>query len=74
LSGDARGRLASDPFDFHVTKDGSVRVSRAGAVVSVVGGARASRLVADLDAAADGAAQQQLLARVTGHYQHGTER
>lgn len=71
---DRRGMLDSDPFDYRVTKDGRVFVSRGGRQVSIVAGAAAGRLVAELDRAADAAAVQLLLAKVTGNYRHGNER
>lgn len=69
--------LIEDPFDWRVTKDGRVLISRGGAQVSVVGGARANRLIAELAAAVardDPDAAQQRLARVTGNYKRGNER
>lgn len=71
---DARGRLAGNPFTYRITKDGKVMISRGGRVVSTVAAAAAIRLTAQLDAAADDPAVQQLLARVTGHYRQGNER
>ena len=35
---DQRGRLVADPFDYRVTKDGAVIVSRGGRPVTTVGG------------------------------------
>lgn len=67
------GALAADPFDWSVTKDGSVRVLRGGRLVAVVGGRRADRLAGALaDATPEQA--QQLLARATGNYRRGNER
>jgi hypothetical protein len=67
---DARGRLTEDPFSWRATKDGSIRVNRGGREVTVVRGTAAVKLRARLDQAADEAAVQQVLARVTGHYRH----
>jgi hypothetical protein len=61
------------PFAYAVAKDGAVRISRAGAVVTVVAGERARRLAARLRAA-DPGETQQLLARATGNYRRGNER
>jgi hypothetical protein len=61
------------PFSYRVTKDGAVRISREGRVVTVVAGARARSLAERLrDAEAEDV--QQLLARATGNYRRGTER
>ena len=65
--------LTDDPFDWRVTGDGSVRVSRGGREVVVVGGARGAKLAAQLESASDEHAQQ-LLARATGNYKRGNER
>ena len=60
-------------FCFRTTMDGAVTISRAGRVVTVLRGASAQRFLARAhDAPA--AAQQQLMARVTGNYKRGNER
>jgi hypothetical protein len=65
--------LEDDPFDWRVTKNGQVLVSRGGRVVTTVRGAAAARLIGRLERAGDDEAQH-LLARVTGNYKHGNER
>ena len=65
--------LEDDPFDWRVSKDGQVRVTRRGRVVTVLRGAAAARLIGKLDGAGDDEAQQ-LLARATGNYKRGNER
>lgn len=64
---DARGRLESDPFDIRVTKSGMVFISRGGRVVMQLGGKRAAALLTALETTDD---EQQVLARITGHYKH----
>ena len=64
--------LDDDPFDYRVTQDGKVLVSRGGRLVVTVAGARADRLVALLGQ--DDDTDQQLLARATGNYRRGNER
>ena len=66
--------LADDPFDYHVTKSGLVRISRGGRVVVTVAGAQGDRLAAALERAADEHAAQLLLAKATGNYRRGNER
>lgn len=73
MSADRRGRLAGDPFGWRVTGTGTVRVTRGGREVLVIGGRDAARLIAKLERA-DAEAAQHLLARATGHYRHGNER
>ena len=62
----------AEPFDWSVTADSRVLVSRGGRQVVVVAGARGSKLAAQLEAADDERAQQ-LLARATGNYKRGNE-
>ena len=64
--------LAANPFDWRVTKDRRVMVSRSGKQVVVVGGAKGQRLADQLETV-DDAKAQQLLARATGNYKHGNE-
>lgn len=71
--GDAE--LAADPFDWQVTGDDRVLVSRGGRPVVVVAGAAGRRLAARLSSYdATDARAQQLLARATGNYKRGNER
>jgi hypothetical protein len=64
--------LDDDPFDWRVTKDGRVWVSRGGRQIAVVAGAEAGRLRRALEGGPDAA--QRALARVTGNYKRGNER
>ncbi|WP_425148416.1 hypothetical protein [Deinococcus sp.] len=66
--------LDDDPVGFVRAGDGSVRISRGGRVVVVVGAGQAGRLLKRLDAAATSEAQQQLLAHATGNDRRGNER
>lgn len=70
---DQRGALEDDPFDYRVTKDGRVLISRGNRQVVIVAGARAARLIAQLEAG-DETERQLALARVTGNYKRGNER
>lgn len=65
--------LDDDPFEWRVTADGRVFVSRGGHQVAVIAGARAAKLIAVLERRDDDAAQHAL-ARVTGNYRRGNER
>ena len=64
--------LEDDPFDYRVTKDGTVLVSRGGRPVVTVAGARAARLATLLGH--DPETDQELLARATGNYRRGNEK
>ncbi len=61
-------------FAYTTAKDGSVRVTRNGAPVAVLGGRDAARLCARLEGATDEEERQLLLARATGNYKRGNER
>lgn len=65
--------LEDDPFDWRVTKDGQVLVSRGGRVVTTIRGNTAAKLLGRLERAGEDEAQH-LLARVTGNYKRGNER
>jgi hypothetical protein len=60
-------------FAWAATKDGRVRISRQGRVVSTLAGERATRFLPQVEGA-DEDAEQLLLARVTGNFKRGNER
>ena len=63
----------AEPFDWRVTADSKVLVSRGDRQVVVVAGARGAKLAAQLETA-DAEQAQQLLARATGNYKRGNEK
>ena len=65
--------LAPDTFTYAVTKDGRIRISHQGRVVTTVAGQAATRLSERLKGASE-ADEQQLLARATGNFKRGNER
>ena len=66
--------LAHEPFAWRVAKDGHVQISYEGKVVTVLRGPAATKAVARLEKAATGAAEQQVMARLTGNFKRGNER
>ena len=60
-------------FTFRAFKSGDVEVSRGGRVVTLLRGEAARSTLARLTSLSP-EGQQQLLARVTGHYRQGNER
>ena len=60
-------------FSWQGTKDGRIRISRDGRVVTLLAGGAAARFRSRAEGA-DFEAQQQLMARATGNYKHGNER
>ena len=57
-------------FTFEVRKSGDVVIRHHGRLATTLRGARATAFVADV-ASGD---EQEVMARVTGHYKHGNER
>jgi hypothetical protein len=60
-------------FAWSATKDGRVRISRRGKVVTTLAGDSAARLLEQVEGA-DEDGEQLLLARVTGDFKRGNER
>ena len=60
-------------FAWRRTKDGRVRISRDGRVVTILAGARAEAFLRRAEGL-DAAGAQQLMARATGNYRRGNER
>jgi len=63
---DERGRLAEEPFTHRVGKDGAVRISWRGRVVTTVAGSAGRRLAARLADQPSPEQAQLLLAKATG--------
>ena len=57
-------------FEYSVRKDGSVVITHGGRAAGTLRGRRAADFLDDVEAGAD----QALMPRVTGNYQHGNER
>jgi hypothetical protein len=60
-------------FSWQTTKDGRVRISWRGRVVTTLAGIPAVRFLREVEGA-DEEAEQLLLARVTGNFKRGNER
>jgi hypothetical protein len=60
-------------FAWAATKDGRVRISWRGTVVTTLTGDRATRFLHEVEHA-DEDAEQLLMARVTGNFKRGNER
>ena len=60
-------------FAWHATKDGRVRISWQGRVVTTLAGAAASRFLREVEGAGE-EAEQLLMARATGNFKRGNER
>lgn len=66
-------RSADHNFDYEITKDGRVRISYSGKVVTTLAGRRATQFVEKLDEL-DEEGEQLLMARLTGNFKRGNER
>ncbi len=60
-------------FAWHATKDGRVRISWRGRVVTTLTGSGADRFLREVEGA-DEEAEQLAMARVTGNFKRGNER
>jgi len=69
---DKRGKLAEEPFTYKITKDEKVFIHWHGKQIMILKGASAKKFRASI-ADADSQQAQLLMARVTGHFKHGTE-
>lgn len=67
------GRVSGEAFDWREAKDGRVRISRGGRVVTTLAGGDAARFLRRIDGA-DPETEQALMARATGNYKRGNER
>lgn len=64
--------MTYEAFDYSVTGSGSVRITRGGRLITIVGGAGGRTLIAKLGVS--DARDQTLLQRATGNYKRGNER
>jgi hypothetical protein len=61
-------------FTWQATKDGRVRISWRGRVVTTLAGSRAARFLREVESASGEDEAQLLMARVTGNFKRGNER
>jgi hypothetical protein len=64
---------SAEGFAWSRVKDGRVRISHHGRVVTTLAGEKAQRFLSRAAGASE-ADVQQLMARATGNYRHGNER
>ena len=65
--------MSADEFGWQATKDGRVRITWRGRVVTTLAGAAAARFAHQAEGA-DEETVQALLARATGNFKRGNER
>jgi hypothetical protein len=61
-------------FTWQATKDGRVRISWRGRVVTTLAGSRAARFLREVESASGEDEAHLLMARVTGNFKRGNER
>lgn len=65
--------LADEPFSYRAAKSGIVQISYNGKIVTTLRGRNASQFLAKVSSA-DSQSAQLTMAKVTGHFKHGSER
>ena len=72
---DKRNRLSEEPFDYQITKKGTVVIYYEGKQIKNVKDREAERLVARIKEVEDNiTAVQLLLAKITGNFKRGNEK
>ncbi len=70
---DKRGKLKAEPFSFRLTKDRKVFIHWNSRQILILKGNAAEKFLATIDGV-DAQQAQLEMARVTGHFKHGTEK
>jgi len=72
---DNRNRLGEEPFDYQITKKGTVMISYEGKQIKIVSGKEADRLIVRISEVEDNPTEiQLLLAKITGNFKRGNEK
>ncbi|WPK11067.1 hypothetical protein R6U77_14380 [Lysinibacillus louembei] len=72
---DKRNKLNEEPFDYQVTKKGTILISYKGEQIKIVKDKEAERLLTKIKAEENNsAAVQLLLAKITGNFKRGNEK
>ena len=71
---DKRNRLGEEPFNYQITKKGTVIIYYGGKQIKIVKDGKAAQLIEKLKAAENVMDVQLLLAKITGNFKHGNER
>jgi hypothetical protein len=70
----AKSESPGEPFSYATRADGTIVILYRAAPVTLLRGKAAARFAARMEAAADAAAAQLLMARATGNFKRGNER
>ena len=72
---DKRNRLSEEPFDYQITKKGTVVIYYEGKQIKIVKDKEAERLIVRMKEVEDNIeAVQLLLAKITGNFKRGNEK
>lgn len=72
---DKRNRLSEEPFDYQITKKGTVVIYYEGKQIKIVKEREAERLIARIKEVEDNLTEVQLLlAKITGNFKRGNEK
>jgi len=71
---DKRDRLREEPFNYQITKKGTVIIYYKGKQIKIVKDGKAAQLIEKLIAAENIMEVQLLLAKITGNFKHGNEK
>lgn len=72
---DKRNRLSEEPFDYQITKKGTVVIYYEGKQIKNIKDREAERLIARIKVVEDNiTAVQLLLAKITGNFKRGNEK
>ena len=71
---DKRNRLREEPFNYQITKKGTVIIYFEGKQIKTVKDSKAAQLIGKLNAAESIMEVQLLLAKLTGNFKHGNEK
>lgn len=71
---DKRNRLGEEPFNYQITKKGTVIIYYGGKQIKIVKDEKAAQLIEKLNTAENIIEVQLLLAKITGNFKHGNER
>ncbi|MFF2175952.1 hypothetical protein ACFVT8_05740 [Lysinibacillus sp. NPDC058147] len=72
---DKRNRLGEEPFDYQITKKGTVVIYYEGKQIKIVKDREAERLIVRINEVEDNIlAVQLLLAKITGNFKRGNEK
>ncbi len=71
---DKRNKLGEEPFNYQITKKGTVIIYYGGKQIKIVKDGKAAQLIEKLNTAENVMDVQLLLAKITGNFKHGNER